>query len=88
MDFVKGLIVRSGAGHDKEQFFVIIQRENDYAFISDGKRRKLEKPKKKKLKHLFPTNTKLQEESFSTDKKIRIALREFKERGKEGINLS
>ncbi len=82
MDFDESLIVRSRAGHDKGEFFVILQLEGDYAFISDGKSRKLENPKKKKLKHLFPTNIRVEKELLCTDKKIRTALREFKERGK------
>ena len=40
-----GMIVRSAAGHDKGNFLVITAVEGDFAFIADGKERKLEKPK-------------------------------------------
>ena len=41
MEIVRGLVVRSSAGHDKGGFFAVINTENDYAFISDGKCRLL-----------------------------------------------
>ena len=47
MDYKRGQIVSSKAGHDKGCFFAIIADENPYALICDGKRRPLEKPKKK-----------------------------------------
>ncbi len=77
MEIVRGLVVRSSAGHDKGGFFAVINTENDYAFISDGKCRLLEKTKKKKFKHLSPTNTILGEENLETNRKIRKALRQF-----------
>ena len=42
----------SMAGHDKGQMYVIIEEENDMVYLVDGKSRKLENPKRKKLKHL------------------------------------
>lgn len=77
MEIVRGLVVRSSAGHDKGGFFAVINTENDYAFISDGKCRLLEKTKKKKFKHLFATNTVLSEDTFETNRKIRKALSTF-----------
>ena len=77
MEIVRGLVVRSSAGHDKGDFFAIINVENNYAIICDGKRRLLEKPKKKKLKHLLVTKTVLKEEDLETNRKIRKALRDF-----------
>lgn len=77
MDVAKGLVVRSSAGHDKGDFFVVIRLEDGFAIICDGKRRPLEKMKKKNLKHLFVTNTILHQKSLETNRKIRRALREF-----------
>ena len=59
-------------------FFVVLKEENDYVFLCDGKRRMLEKTKKKKLKHIFATRTVLNEEDLQTNRKIRKALREFR----------
>ncbi len=47
-----GTIVKSIAGHDKNNLFVIINVENEYVYLVDGKCRSLVKPKKKKVKHV------------------------------------
>ncbi len=47
-----GMFAVSKAGHDKGQMYVIIGEENDMVYLADGKLRKLDNPKKKKLKHL------------------------------------
>ena len=54
MDANPGQIVLSKAGRDKGKKFIIItvDKENGYAYVVDGKLRKVENPKKKKLKHL------------------------------------
>ncbi len=51
-NFKIGTIVKSIAGHDKDNFLVIINVENEYVYLVDGKRRLLSKPKKKKVKHV------------------------------------
>ena len=71
MKIVKGSVVRSRAGHDKGDFFVVLDLDSEYAIICDGKHRPLEKTKKKKFKHLFATNTVLSEDTFETNRKIR-----------------
>ncbi len=40
------------AGHDKGKPHVIVRVEGEYAYLADGRLRPLEKPKKKKAKHL------------------------------------
>lgn len=53
MDIQKGDIVISQAGRDKGRlFFVIDVIDQQFAVLADGKLRKLDKPKKKKLKHI------------------------------------
>lgn len=47
-----GTIVKSIAGHDKNNLFVIINVENEYVYLVDGRCRTLNKPKKKKVKHI------------------------------------
>ena len=51
-----GRIVFSKAGRDKKKPFVVVSSEGEYAYLCDGGLRPLEKPKKKKLKHIQPTN--------------------------------
>ena len=52
MEIAKSNIVRSDAGRDKGKFFYVIDTEDNYVLIADGKTRKLENPKRKKLKHV------------------------------------
>jgi Ribosomal protein L14E/L6E/L27E len=52
-DLIRGDVVRSLAGHDKDSLFVVLDTLDDqYVLIADGKSRTVEKPKKKKKKHL------------------------------------
>lgn len=52
-----GKVVYSKAGRDKDRFFMIVSKLNEeYVYISDGSLRLIQKPKKKKIKHLSFTN--------------------------------
>lgn len=56
-DLCTGQVVISTAGRDKDHKFVVLCIIDDqYVYISDGDTRKLEKPKKKKIKHLIKLN--------------------------------
>ena len=52
MNISKSDIVESTAGRDQGRFFFVLETDGMYATIADGKIRKLEHPKRKKLKHL------------------------------------
>ena len=52
MEVVVGSVVRSIAGHDKGDYFIVLSLKDGYAYVADGKLRKAEWPKKKKLKHI------------------------------------
>ena len=55
----KGQLVRSIAGHDIGEYFLVYQIIDDnFVLIVNGKTRKLEKPKLKKIKHLSKMNKK------------------------------
>lgn len=73
-----GSVVKAKAGRDKEGFFVVVKSEDKWVFIADGKRRKVESPKKKNPLHLTVTNTVLSH-SMDTNRNIRKALRDFRE---------
>ncbi|MBQ2667330.1 MAG: KOW domain-containing RNA-binding protein [Clostridia bacterium] len=79
MEIRRGQIMRSLAGHDKGDFQTVLRVDGRFAYMADGKRRKLENPKKKKLIHLAPTGTVLSEERLSTNRQIRTALAEYRE---------
>ena len=73
-----GTVVKAKAGRDKEGFFVVVKSEDGWAYIADGRRRKVESPKKKNPIHLTVTNTVLSH-SMDTNRNIRKALRDFRE---------
>ena len=77
MDLCKGLVVRAKAGRDKGGFFIVIDFNEKEAFICNGKRRKLNKPKKKNIKHLAMTNTVFPLNELTSDKKIKSVLNKF-----------
>ena len=47
-----GMLAKSKAGHDKGQLYVIYDVDETYVYLVDGKIRTIEKPKKKKQKHV------------------------------------
>lgn len=47
-----GTFVKSKAGHDKDEYFMLLEVDSKYGYFVDGKVRKLENPKKKNLKHI------------------------------------
>ena len=77
MQYKIGMIVYSNAGHDKNKFYVLMEINNNFGFIADGKRRKLSPLKKKNLIHLNHTNTVIDVALLDTDKKIRRVLQNF-----------
>lgn len=52
MDDLSGRLVISVAGRDKGLVMCVVKAEDNYVYLSDGKVRKLESPKKKKYKHV------------------------------------
>lgn len=83
MEFQRGLVVRSLSGHDKGGFFVVLECGSRFAVICDGKRRSLEKPKKKNLIHLAVSNTVVDEGSMQTNRGIRKLLSAFNAENQE-----
>lgn len=76
MSIKKGSIVRAKAGRDKNNFFVVLETNGTYAQIADGKRRKVEKPKTKKIIHLAETKT-VVDGSIKTNPQVKRILKEF-----------
>ncbi len=56
-----GMFAISLAGHDKGQIYVIIRQDDEYVYLADGNCRPVEKPKKKKKKHIQLIKTGLDE---------------------------
>lgn len=61
-DITIGQVVKSRAGRDKGNIFLVVDVVDDeYVLISDGDIRKLDNPKKKKIKHLIVYSTVIDE---------------------------
>lgn len=56
MEYQSGQVVFSKNGHDQGDILIVLSVEGAYVYLADGKRRKLEKPKRKKKIHVQPTN--------------------------------
>ncbi len=81
MNNLLGHLVVSLSGRDKGCICTVVGVSDDegYVFIADGKIRKVEKPKKKKLKHVKPiVRTPLPETKF-TNRFIREAVNSYLE---------
>lgn len=52
IEYKTGSLVRSEAGHDKGNLFIIFKECGEYVYLVDGSIRKLEHPKCKKKKHV------------------------------------
>ena len=78
MDISKSDIIESLAGRDKGKLFYVIDTEENYVLIADGKGRKLEDPKRKKLKHVrrvSRTETRVAAKIQNGDKVLNSELR-------------
>ena len=77
----KGMLARSRAGHDAGALYVITEADDTYVYLVDGKIRTLDKPKKKKKKHV-QIILKQYETAGADDGKIRQILKTWNQ--KEG----
>ena len=57
MKLERAQIVRSLAGHDKGSLLCVMDTEDDFLFVADGKTRKVESPKRKRAKHVEVVRT-------------------------------
>ena len=48
----KSDIVVSTAGRDEGKLFFVMEEDGEFAYLANGRERKIESPKKKKIKHL------------------------------------
>ena len=78
MDISKSDIVISLNGRDQGKLFYVMQVEDNYVLLADGKGRKLENPKRKKLKHVrrvTRTETRVAAKIMNGDKVLNSELR-------------
>lgn len=76
-DIQIGQYVRSRAGRDKDRAFIVMNIVDDkFVLIADGDLRRIEKPKKKKIRHLIVIDqvSESLKDKLSGDGKINNAL--------------
>ena len=86
MNILPATLVEAIAGRDKGKFFVVIDiTENGYAFICDGRRRKISSPKKKKIKHIKSLDYSLDVIKEKMEKGNKISNSDVKKSIREGL---
>ena len=87
----RGMYARSLAGHDKGRLYIILETDDIYVYLCDGGLHPLDKPKKKKRKHIQPDydiadaiRDKLEIQEPLRDEDIRKALKVKEEMYVEG----
>lgn len=61
-----GKFATSKAGHDKKKLYVITAAEDDFVYLCDGHLKPMEKPKKKRKKHIQIINATVEEPLYSS----------------------
>ncbi len=68
--------MKSLAGRDQGGYYVAVEAEDRFVFIADGRERKLEKPKRKNVKHISPVGKRIEIVGL-TNKKLKRLLSEL-----------
>ena len=90
-DFMISDVVRSLAGRDAEDLFYVIGTEGDLLLLCDGKHRTLEKPKRKKRRHVqkvLRSETRVAAKLLSGDKVLNSELRKDLAYLKKSLDLT
>lgn len=77
MEINIGDLVSSIAGHDKEGFYIVVGTDEKNVYISDGKYKLLDKPKRKNKKHICVLKHSVLLDGLS-DLRIKRVLKEYK----------
>ena len=80
-----GRFVVSKAGHDKDTVYVVVAAGADYLYLADGRLKKAEAPKKKKIRHVRLTGQyvegelleALERKEENLNDKIRYAIKQY-----------
>ena len=81
-----GSFVQSLAGRDKGKIFLVVGVEDNYVYLVDGDIRKIENPKRKKIKHVELTRyfdgnlaERIAKKNKITNQDIKRVIREIQE---------
>ena len=71
-------LVQATAGREQGKYFFVLETDGEYLLLADGKSRRLEKPKRKKRKHVqaaFQTESRIAEKIRNGEKVLNSELR-------------
>ena len=71
----RGQIVLSKAGRDFGSYLIVSHLDENGVYVVDGKKRPVDRPKRKNPKHLSVTGCLLSEADFATNRSARKSLR-------------
>lgn len=75
MNYRKGNLAKSLAGHDKGKYFIILEEYPEYVILADGVLKTLGRPKRKNKKHIqvvYRTGN-----VPDTDEAVRLCIRDY-----------
>ncbi len=85
MDIVKANIVKATAGRDKGSPFFVLDAQGDFLLLADGKGRPVERPKRKRRKHVMllradggELSRKIRSSELITNSELRKAIAAFR----------
>ena len=75
----KGSVVLVKAGKEKGQLLLVVNLDDKYAYLSDGKRLKASKPKRKSFKHITMLDAQVLSEAelLDTNERINAKIRKI-----------
>ena len=79
-DLIGKLVISKAGRDDKELYIVVDFIDEDYVLLANGYNKKVDKPKKKKLKHIILTdivNDEIKEAILSKDKDTDVKIKKF-----------
>ncbi len=77
MVYIEGMVVFAKAGRDAGRYYMVVGSSEGYPLIADGKRRKLESPKRKNPIHLQRTDKMLPTEDIKSNSRLRRELAQY-----------
>lgn len=76
----KGTVMVSSAGRDRGRLMAVVSSDGNFVWLCDGKLHPLNNPKRKNPKHITATEFSLGETEMNSDRALRKALAQLKER--------
>ena len=77
MNYEAGQIVKSLAGHDKDSLYMVVRVEGSFIWVADGRRHRLEEPKKKNIRHVQPVKEYIPDGDRDKDVAIQHFLKSY-----------